>query len=208
MSIRPQPDLFDEMEMSAVISECGLYRTELRRVWNRDLPLLVVCMLNPSTADHRKNDPTILALIHFAKLWGYGGLLIVNLFAYRSPSPKEMMAYCDPFGGRQNADAIASAMAYAQDNGGRLLAAWGNGGDFEDRAEWFCNRALQVYRLTLICLGTTKDWKPKHPMARGKHRIPRDQQPINWRAAIPRADGGANIVMTHADIKGPDNGND
>ncbi|EHK57717.1 DUF1643 domain-containing protein [Allomesorhizobium alhagi] len=183
MSIRPQPDLFDDMEMSAIISDCGLYRTELRRVWNSDLPLLVVCMLNPSTADHRKNDPTILALIHFGKLWGYGGLLVINLFAFRSPSPADMMAVSEPFG-PCNARAIADAMEYARDNGGRLLAAWGNHGDHHDRAEWFCNRALQVYRLTLICLGTTKGWKPKHPMARGKHRIPRDQQPIVWRAPV------------------------
>lgn len=179
MTIRPQPDLFDDMEMSAIISDCGLYRTELRRVWNRDLPLLVVCMLNPSTADHRKNDPTILALIHFAKLWGYGGLLVVNLFSLRTSSPAEMMKASDAFG--PNGAPLEAAMAYARDNGGRLLAAWGNGGDHEDRAEWFSNRALQAYGLTLICLGTTHGWKPKHPLARGKHRIPRDQKPIVWR---------------------------
>lgn len=180
MTVRPQPDLFD-MEMSAVISECGFYRTELRRVWFQELPLLVVCMLNPSTADHRRDDPTILVLIHFAKLWGYGGILVVNLFALRTSSPAEMMRSSEPFG-PGNAAAIAAAMQYARDNGGRLLAAWGNGGDHHDRAEWFCNRALQVYGLTLICLGTTQGWKPKHPMARGKHRIARDQQPVIWRA--------------------------
>lgn len=199
MSIRPQPDLFASMEMSAVISECGSYRTELRRVWNRDLPLLVVCMLNPSTADHQKNDPTIVTLIHFAKLWGYGGLLIVNLFAFRASEPAAMMKASEPFG--PNGATLASAMDYARANGGRLLAAWGNHGDHHDRAEWFSNRALQIYRLTLICLGTTKGWKPKHPMARGKHRIPRDQQPVIWREPpSQRADGGANIVTGHAGI--------
>jgi hypothetical protein len=169
------------MEMHAAISVCGLYRTTLHRIWDRDRPMLVVCMLNPSTADHQKNDQTILALIHFAESWGYGGLFIVNLFSLRTSSPAEMMKAANPFG-PDNGPAIAAAMAYARDNGGRLLCAWGNHGDHQDRAEWFCNRALQVYRLTLICLGTTKAWKPKHPMSRGKHRIPRDQPPIVWRS--------------------------
>lgn len=169
------------MAMTALFGGPGdCYRYELRRFWDDALPLLVVCMLNPSTADHRRNDPTVLALIHFAKLWGYGGLLIVNLFAFRSSSPAAMMVAPYPFGAG-NADALENAMAYARDHGGRLLCAWGNGGDFEGRAEWFCNRAFQVYRLELICLGTTKGWKPKHPLARGKHWIPRDQQPVVWR---------------------------
>lgn len=179
-----QIDMFatsSPMVMTAILGgpdDC--YRYELRRVWNDRLPLLVVCMLNPSTADHRRNDPTVLMLIHFAKLWSYGGLLIVNLFAFRSSSPDDMMAAADPYG-PGNAEALARAMEYARDHGGRLLCAWGNGGDFEDRAEWFCNRAFQVYRLELICLGTTKGWKPKHPLARGKHRISRDQVPVVWR---------------------------
>ena len=170
------------MLRTAVISPCELFRYELRRVWDDTLPLLVVCMLNPSTADAEKDDPTLRELIHFARLWGYGGLLIVNLNARRTSSPAEMMASDASFG-PENARHLAAAMEYARDHGGRLLAAWGNHGDFDDRAAWFCSRAYHVYRLDLICLGTTKSWHPKHPMARGKHRIPRNQQPILWRAA-------------------------
>lgn len=178
-------DLFGNqaMQSAAVISPCGTWRYELRRVWDVRCQLLVVCMLNPSTADHEVNDPTILTLIHFAKLWGYGGLLVVNLFAFRSSSPADMMARSDAFG-PENGAHIASAMEYAREHGGRLLVAWGNGGDHDDKAEWFCACALNVFDLTLVCLGTTNSWKPKHPMARGKHRIPRDQQPIVYRQPI------------------------
>ena len=94
------------------------YRYELRRVWDDGLPLLVVCMLNPSRADHQVNDPTILALIHFARLWGYGGILVVNLWAYRASSPAEMMAASEPFG-PENGHHIEQAMLYARANGGR-----------------------------------------------------------------------------------------
>ncbi len=177
----------NEFTRSAVLSGPeNCYRYELRRVWDIAHPLLVVCMLNPSTADHLQDDPTILALIHFARNWGYGGLLIVNLFALRSPTPKALLEREDRIG-PGNGGFIGSAMAYAAANGGRLLAAWGNGGDLDDRAEWFCARANHVHHLDLICLGTTQYWAPKHPLARGKHFIPRDQRPIVWRKAMKRS---------------------
>lgn len=169
---------------TAVISgpdDC--YRYEARRIWNESQPLLVVSMLNPSRADDKRDDPTVLTLIHFARAWGYGGLLIVNLFALRTSKPSDLLACEDRFG-PDNWKFIANAMEYAQRNSGSLLAAWGNGGDLDDRADWFCCRALAVYKLKLLCLGTTKSWKPKHPLARGQHRIPRDQTPIVYREPV------------------------
>ncbi len=178
-----QPSLFDQMQFSAAFSgPDNCYRDELRRVWDDARPLLVVCMLNPSTADHRRNDPTILALIHFARFWGYGGLLVVNLYSIRTSSPAEMMAHPAPIG-PENGAAIEAALAYARVNGARVLAAWGNHGAWDGRDEWFCSRATRAHGVGLICLGTTRSWMPKHPMARGKHSIPRDQQPITWRPA-------------------------
>ncbi len=35
----------------------------------------------------------------------------------------------------------------------------------------------------LYCLGTTSKRSPKHPLARGHHRVPRGQQPILWRVS-------------------------
>lgn len=157
------------------------FRYELRRVWDGRKPLLVVCMLNPSTADHQKDDPTILALIHFARLWGYGGLLVVNLCAFRASSPTVMMAAADCIG-TENEDHIERALAYAQANGRQALAAWGNDGQFMTLEPHVRNRA-SVLGVDLICLGTTNSGAPKHPMARGRHRIPRDQKPLLWRTA-------------------------
>ncbi|RVM91495.1 DUF1643 domain-containing protein [Sinorhizobium meliloti] len=165
---------------SAIVSECATYRYELRRVWDDALPMLAVCMLNPSTADASVDDPTVLKLIHFGKLWGYGGLLIVNLYAFRSPSPKEMFAAGAAAVGPQNEKFTAAAVFYARDNGGKLLAAWGNDGN--ERAMFFA-RWTRCQGVELVCLGTTQSGAPKHPMARGLHRIPRDQRPIPWGAA-------------------------
>ncbi|MDO3434375.1 DUF1643 domain-containing protein [Rhizobium sp. CBN3] len=185
-----QTDLFPSdakpaaaMTMSAVLSgePEPLYRPELRRIWDNTLPILVVCMLNPSRADHSKNDPTVLALIHFAKLWGYGGILIVNLFDFRSSSPKEMMAHASPISA-DNTRYIDGAFIIARHTNKPVLAAWGRDGCHMDRDAWFIARARH-HLVDLVCLGLTKDGYPKHPMARGAHRIPRDQQPILWKSA-------------------------
>lgn len=168
------------MHRSAVISDCKTYRYELWRIWDERKPALVVCMLNPSRADDEVEDPTLLALIHFASLWGYGGLRIVNLYAFRSPSPKVMFAAGNNAMGPENEKYLTSAVLYARDNGGKLLAAWGDDG--EERSVFFVEWA-RTHGVDLICLGTTQNGAPKHPMARGKHRIPRDQQPAIWRAA-------------------------
>lgn len=170
------------LESSAIISECGRFRYVLRRVWDRTKPILVVCMLNPSTADANKNDPTILQLIWFAKNWGYGGIHIVNLFALRTSKPQELLAHKDRQG-PQNAEYLHAAMLIvkmAAQTPPAMLVAWGNGGDLDQRHEWFTHEATQVYGLTLICLGETQNCSPKHPMARGKHRIPRAMPPKVW----------------------------
>lgn len=171
------------IERSAILGgPADCYRYELRRVWDRRRPLLVVCMFNPSMADHEVDDPTILTLIHFGRSWGYGGILVINLWAYRTSSPIELKSVDDPFG--DNASHVENALAYARANGGLVLAAWGNHGVFGDRNEWFQRRATRVHGVNLICLGLSKCRHPKHPMARGRHRIPRDQQPIMWREAL------------------------
>ena len=169
------------LRRSAVLGGDGdRYRYELRRIWTTGRPLLVACMLNPSTADHERDDPTLLSLMHFARLWGLGGVLVVNLFALRSPNPRDLTASADPVGS-DNHSYIAAAMSLAAWQHTGLLVAWGAGGHLYDRAEWFASRALGVHKLTLLCLGRTADGSPKHPMARGRYRIPRDQQPIPWR---------------------------
>lgn len=176
----------NEMYMSAEFSGVDdIYRDELRRVWDATKPLLPVCMINPSTADHRINDPTILALIWFARRWDYGGLLVVNLYSFRSSSISKMMKADNPIG-MYNHVFLERTLGYARHANVPLLAAWGNAGGFDERDLWFCARARH-HLVDLVCLGRTKDGYPKHPLARGKHRIPRDQQPIMYRLAASEA---------------------
>ena len=167
----------DHIERSAIISDDLVHRYELRRVWDPALTLLVVCMLNPSTADAEVDDPTIKRLIKFGASWGYGGILVVNLYSFRAAKPADLWA-AEGRIGVDNEKHVHAAMNYAAENGGRLLAAWGA----DDRARyfWFTERALNL-DIELIALGTASDGSPKHPMARGRHRVPDSQQPVVWR---------------------------
>ena len=79
----------------AVFSPCRTYRYALSRVWAADKPYALFIGLNPSTADETLDDPTIRRCIDFAKRWGYGGLVMANLFAYRATEPSEMKAATD-----------------------------------------------------------------------------------------------------------------
>jgi len=60
--------------VSTIISPCGKYRYLLERKWGIGLPCVTWIMLNPSTADAEKDDPTIRRCIGFSKAWGYGSL--------------------------------------------------------------------------------------------------------------------------------------
>lgn len=162
-------------EQSALIVD-DLFRYTLIRRWHKDAPLLVVCMCNPSTANANVDDPTVLALMHFAYAWGFGGILIVNEHAFRASRPSKLKEALDP-NGPDNWRHMHRACDYAADTSGIALVAWGNltnGKTFQKYA--------RRHGLRLVCLGTTQNGSPKHPMARGVHRIPRDQQPIDWRA--------------------------
>ncbi len=47
-------------------------------------------MLNPSTADADINDLTTIRCINFAKRWGYGGIMIGNIYPFRAKRPKNL----------------------------------------------------------------------------------------------------------------------
>jgi hypothetical protein len=167
---------------SAILSDEAppVYRSDLTRTWDDALPVMVWVMLNPSTADHEIDDPTILACMDFARRNGCGGIVVVNLFAVRSPHPKVMKAHAAPIGPSNDAFLQRHFVDAAAD-GGLVIAAWGTGGDHLGRAAEV-RAMVEKWGLTLHCFGVTKDGHPKHPLARGHHRIDRDTKPMPWPA--------------------------
>lgn len=143
---------------SAVIDDTGQYRYELIREWDRTKPKLAWLMLNPSTADAEQDDPTIRRCVGFSKSWGFGSLIVVNVFAYRTTYPQELKRVgFDKAIGPENADAIRSAYVRS----GCMVAAFGAHSEARRRVHWYiAKRHLR----RLWCLGRTKDGSPKHPL--------------------------------------------
>lgn len=111
---------------TAVLSEDGVYRYELTRTWRPDCAKMVFCMLNPSTADHTVDDPTIRRCMAFAAREGYGGIIVVNLFARRATNPVDLKGHTDKFNcGPDNHKHITEAMKYAHRWGAHFVCAWG-----------------------------------------------------------------------------------
>ena len=146
----------DLLESSgAVLSPCGRYRYRLSRSWGRRLPVVFI-MLNPSTADAHEDDPTIRRCIGFARRWNCGGLIVVNLFAYRATSPKDLFAAADPVG----LDNLKHVLQAVHDGGQFPICAWGA----QDMKVIRCLRQFMTPCPDLMCLGTTKGGHPRHPL--------------------------------------------
>ena len=142
------------MKTAAEFSKCRKYRFALWRTWDETKSYALIIGLNPSTADEIKNDPTITRCINFAKSWGYGGVCVANLFAYRATIPKDMMRVKKPIGTEN--DAWLSQLAK---NAGIVVAAWGNDGSHLDRAE-----EIKKMFPNLHCIKMNKSGEPAHPL--------------------------------------------
>lgn len=160
------------MEKLATISDDGLYRYELLRRWEPAEEVAVFVMLNPSTADAHLDDPTIRRCMGFARSWGLGGILVVNLYAYRATKPADLWKAADPVG-PMNDDYLRghAEQSYIRDT--PLIAAWGANAKPE--------RIAQVWALPwmerLQVLDLTKGGQPRHPLY-----LPGDLTPRKWAA--------------------------
>ena len=125
---RKLPDLFGTLARGAVFSPCRTWRYTLTRVWDMTVPPAMFIGLNPSTADEVNNDPTVRRCLGFAKQWGYGGLIMTNIFAYRATDPRVMKAAKDPVGLKN--DVWLKKMG---EEAAIVVAAWGVHGAFGDR---------------------------------------------------------------------------
>ena len=151
------------MERTAFLSECDTYRYLLTRIWDTSLPIVVFVMLNPSTADGEKDDPTIRRCIGFAQRWGLGGLAVCNLFAYRATKPKDL---ADAYGagidiaGPLNRTWVQALTGQAH----MVVAAWGSSGG--TKIQKLVKEQAQDYLegINAVCLGRSRNGQPRHPL--------------------------------------------
>ena len=157
----PRVDHVAFIESDAGISDDGKFRYWLKRRWSKDGKLLGFVMLNPSTADAQKNDPTIRKCIGYAETGGYAGIYVTNLFALRATQPEALLTAKDPQG-PLNDMAIAGMNFLCED----VICAWGSPtGKLKRLVEI---RALPVRTLlkgtNTFALKFTQDGSPAHPL--------------------------------------------
>ncbi len=175
--------LFQET-CGAEFSTDRVYRYALWRRWDKG-QFAVFIGLNPSIADETKDDQTIRRCIGFARDWGYGGLAMLNLFAFRATKPADMKAAPEPVG-PENYYWIVNYAHHA----GILVAAWGNDGAHKRQDQVVLDVIDHADQL-VHHLGMTKSRQPKHPLY-----LPKTTKPILWERAWPTA-SGFNWIISH-----------
>ena len=152
-------------EAAAALSPCGRYRYGLWRRWSAGRGELLVVGLNPSRADGHCDDPTLRRCIGFAQAWGFQGLRVANLFAWRARDPVQLRRVGDPVGPDNDRWLLQLA-----EGAELILAAWGNRGQWQGRDQRV---------LTLLgpwhCLGFSAQGAPLHPLY-----LPRSCRPQRW----------------------------
>ena len=142
----------------AEFSPCRTWRYALWREWGAG-PFVSFIGLNPSTADETVNDNTVSRCIKFAEYWGFNGMRMLNIFAFRATDPARMKRAKDPIG-PDNDQAI---LRYLMDRRNRLIVAcWGVHGSHMSRGWEVRKKLLEGWNLK--CFGTTKAGAPKHPL--------------------------------------------
>lgn len=186
--------MLNGMKRTARLSPLGTYRWTLGRSWDESLPVLVVCMFGPSDADDTIDDPTITLVCHVAAHNGFGGITVVNGIPLRSSKTEPQFAMLDwdktqEWGDRDALQLNLGAVVQEVQRAGHVLIAWGAlAGKTLASADWFDNVRTEIESalpegVPVYCLGRTAGGHPKHPMARGKHKVPKDAKLVPWQEA-------------------------
>ncbi len=140
------------------------------RTWDETRPRLLWVLLNPSMADEQTDDPTLRRCIRFSREWQYGGLEVVNLFAFRTPHPHDLHRAADPVGSK-NDRYLAEVAARAAG----IILAWGTKGIYLQRNhKVLALRSLHTIQ-PLCCLGTAHNGCTRHPLY-----SPRSTRPVPY----------------------------
>lgn len=143
----------------AVFDSARVYRYRLWRTWDATKPRVAFVMLNPSTADESRLDPTLRRCLAFAQRWGCGALEVGNLYALRSTDPRALEVFAGDVVGPDN-DAHLGQIAAAATFG--IIVAWGAHARRvrADAVVELLRRHRAVWRLGPL----TRGGHPRHPL--------------------------------------------
>jgi hypothetical protein len=144
------------MKAKAKLSEDRKYRYWLLRVWDETLPIMAIIGVNPSIADETKDDPTIRKDIGFASRLSFGGILKLNIAAFRATDPKKCRDAKAPIGIFNDVRNLRATVDRFKAK--KVVAAWGNNGNYFPNE---CRLIIEGFP-ELWCWGRTKNGSPRH----------------------------------------------
>lgn len=144
-------------------------------------------MLNPSTADEVKNDPTVARCVRYALDWGYEAMCVTNIFAFRATDPKVMKAQDDPIGPDND-----RWLAQIAKDAHLVVAAWGTHGQFKSRSTDVLK--LLPQRPQVLRLGAKEPWHPLY--------LPASLKPVEWAATTQEEAEHSSISVSVEDCVG------
>lgn len=146
----------------------NLYRYRLWRRWGLGSKSIAFILLNPSTADETKDDPTVRRCIGYAKKWGYDGLEVLNIFALRSTDPAGLRQVVDAVGPENN-EWLLKVAAKSE----KVICGWGMHGVLDGRGAAV---AKLLESIPLYALHLTDSGHPGHPLY-----LSGDLKPFRWK---------------------------
>ena len=135
---------------TAIFSKDGAKRYQLYREWDATKKTILFVLFNPSTASATQDDPTLRRVVGFAASWGFGSVLVGNLYPHCSPSPKKVprLGVYDP----KNKTQVAAMCTRVT----TVVYAWGQN---HPVPKWLTARVASPKVIAL-----TKAGLPKHPL--------------------------------------------
>jgi hypothetical protein len=156
----------------ARFSTCRRWRTLLWRRWAAG-DTANFLMLNPSTADELKLDPSCTRARNYAEAWGFGALIVTNIFAWRSTDPKALKTVRDPVGRGNDRDILQAARESVL-----VVCAWGNHAEHLGRGAAVVSM-LRKAGIELHALRVTAAGEPSHPLY-----LPAALKPLRWEKPV------------------------
>lgn len=212
-------DLFDGLDLPArmprpqepIVRAADIeppYRWTMTRAWGAG-PKIVWVPFNPSDADGQRDDPTTQRMMGFSYRWGFGSMVVANVYPFIASKPTDLHAWRRTFDHKTHeANGMPlwdtgldrgswAAFLHNQrvisrllDEETTLVAAWGLGPNPDDLEHFLLGITMAVEddehgRVGVDpawhCLGTTADGSPIHPLARGRNRVPDDMVLQRWK---------------------------
>lgn len=169
----PGPRAAEREAGPACFSKDRVYRYWLSRRWSSAGGVANFVLLNPSTADEQRLDPTLRRCLGFAQRWGFGAMVVTNIFALRSTDPQGLRRVGDPVGPENDGHVLTQA-----ERADLVIAGWGRHGALHGRGRAVAAMlSAELGAGRVVCLGLTGAGDPKHPLYLAASERPRPFNP-------------------------------